>query len=182
MDREGLLVELVDGAGNPIGTGTVAQAHTAPGQLHRAFSVLLYDEGGRTLLQRRAPGKTRFASRWSNACCGHPAPGQDVAAAATDRLAAELGLAATLDEVGVFSYRAGDPATGRVEHEWDHVLVGRVRGEVTLAPDPAEVSEYAWVAPHRLDAALAADPDAYTPWLPGVLRLASRDQGERRRG
>jgi isopentenyl-diphosphate Delta-isomerase len=173
MDREALLVELVDGAGNPIGAGTVAQAHTAPGQLHRAFSVLLYDDAGRTLLQRRAPGKTRFASRWSNACCGHPAPGQAVGAAAADRLTAELGLAATLDEVGVFSYRASDPASGRVEHEWDHVLVGRVRAVVAVAPDPAEVSEYAWVAPDRLDAALAADPDAYTPWLAGVLRTAA---------
>jgi isopentenyl-diphosphate delta-isomerase len=44
---------------------------------------------------------------------------------------------------------------------------------VAVAPDPAEVSEYGWVAPDRLDAALAADPDAYTPWLAGVLRTAT---------
>jgi isopentenyl-diphosphate delta-isomerase len=171
-DRERLLVELVDGAGDPIGTGTVAQAHTPPGRLHRAFSVMLYDESGRTLLQRRAAAKTRFASRWSNACCGHPAPGQDLAAAAAGRLTAELGLASTLTEVGVFTYRAADPASGLVEHEWDHVLVGRVRHDTVVAPDPAEVSELAWVAPDRLAAALAADPDGYTPWLPGVLRTA----------
>ncbi|HEY8471838.1 MAG TPA: isopentenyl-diphosphate Delta-isomerase [Natronosporangium sp.] len=173
FDRERLLVELVSDAGDPIGTDTVGQVHRPPGQLHRAFSVMLYDEAGRVLLQRRAAGKTRFASRWSNACCGHPAPGEQLAAAATDRLAAELGLAAPLTEVGVYAYRADDPVTGLVEREWDHVLVGRVRGDTVFAPDPAEVSEYAWVAPATLDAALAANPDAYTPWLPGVLRTAA---------
>jgi isopentenyl-diphosphate delta-isomerase len=172
--REQLLVELVDERGNPVGAGTVADAHTAPGRLHRAFSVLLYDEAGRTLLQRRAPGKTRFASRWSNACCGHPAPGQDIAAAAARRLAAELGLATELREVGAFAYRAADPGSGRVEHEWDHVLVGEVSDGVAMAPDPAEVSEWAWVAPDRLHAALATEPDAYTPWLPGVLLVGRR--------
>jgi isopentenyl-diphosphate delta-isomerase len=171
VDREGLLVELVDERGQPVGSGTVAEAHASPGRRHRAFSVLLYDRAGQTLLQRRASTKTRFPSRWSNACCGHPAPGQQVAAAAADRLAAELGLSTSLVEVGVFAYRARDPATGLVEHEWDHVLVGMVQDQ-RPAPDPDEVSEYAWVAPDRLRAELAADPGAYTPWLSGVLDIA----------
>src|SRR5258707_15596891 len=85
VDREQLPVELVDRAGRAIGTCPVGKAHTAPGRLHRAFSVLLYDPAGRVLLQRRAAAKTRFALRWSNTCCGHPAPGQEVAAAARTR-------------------------------------------------------------------------------------------------
>lgn len=171
MDREALLVELVDEHGTAAGSQTVSRAHTAPGQLHRAFSVLLYDRSGRTLLQRRAPVKTRFRSRWSNACCGHPGPGEELVTAANRRLSAELGLVATLREVGAFTYRAADPDSGRVEHEWDHVLVGDLDERHSLAPDPAEVSECAWVALDRLAAALATDPDAYTPWLPQVLRL-----------
>lgn len=174
-DREQLLVELVDGAGAGIGACTVAEAHTAPGRPHRAFSVLLYDEAGRVLLQCRAAGKSRFASRWSNTCCGHPAPDQEVTAAATDRIAAELGLVANavgpLTEVGIYTYRAVDAENGRVEHEWDHVLVGALRdGEP--APDPAEVAECAWLSPERLHASMTAEPDAYTPWLAGVLRIA----------
>ena len=78
VDREQLLVELVDRGGRPLGTCQVRQAHTAPGRLHRAFSVLLYDSAGRVLLQQRAAAKTRFALRWSNTCCGHPTPGQDL--------------------------------------------------------------------------------------------------------
>src|ERR1700739_5122586 len=83
VDREQLLVELVDRAGRAFGTSTVREAHTAPGRLHRAFSVLLYDPAARMLLQQRAAVKTRFALRWSKTCCGHPAPGEDIAAAGT---------------------------------------------------------------------------------------------------
>lgn len=170
-DREQLLVELVDEHGQAQGATTVAEAHTPPGRLHRAFSVLLYDRSGRALLQQRASGKTRFASRWSNTCCGHPPPGADVSTAAADRLAAELGLAASLREAGVFTYRAADPGSGRVEHEWDHVLVGTLSGDTPVRPEPSEVSAWAWIAPERLRRSLAAEPDRYTPWLAQVLRI-----------
>jgi isopentenyl-diphosphate Delta-isomerase len=175
--REHLLVELVDETGAATGSCSVADAHTSPGRRHRAFSVLLYDDAGRVLLQRRAAVKTRFASRWSNTCCGHPAPGQDVVIAAAQRMAAELGLTpehtTVPAEVGVFRYRAADPGTGRVEREWDHVLIATLAGG-TPDPDEAEVSDYLWVLPDVLYAGIAADPGAYTPWLAGVLQVASR--------
>lgn len=167
--REQHLVELVDGAGQPTGSATVEAAHRAPGQLHRAFSVLLLDPAGRLLLQRRSAAKTRFPLRWANACCGHPAPGQPVAVAARDRLAEELGVRdVELTEVGVYVYRAGDPATGRVEHEYDHVLLGRVGTDLRPTPDPAEVAELSWLPGAQLELAMAAEPAAYAPWLAGV--------------
>ncbi len=176
-DREHLLVELVGPAGQATGSCSVAEAHTAPGRRHRAFSVLLYDGEGRVLLQRRAAVKTRFASRWSNTCCGHQAPGQDTVAAAAQRLAAELGLThgqtTPPAEVGVFQYRAADPGTGRVEHEWDHVLAAAITAG-TPVPDETEVSDCRWVFPGSLRAGIAARPGSYTPWLSGVLNVASR--------
>ena len=178
-DRERLLVELVDETGAAVGACSVAEAHAAPGRCHRAFSVLVRDEVGRVLLQRRAAVKTRFAGRWSNTCCGHPAPGQGVAAAAALRLAAELGLTpghtTPLAEVGVVRYQAVDPGSGLVESEWDHVLVAALTSG-TPAPDEAEVSEYAWVTPDELRAGITARPDAYTPWLSGVLDIATDAQ------
>ncbi|WP_280331166.1 isopentenyl-diphosphate Delta-isomerase [Nocardia wallacei] len=168
IDREALPVELVDEQGRAIGACPVAQAHTAPGRLHRAFSVLLFDADGRVLLQQRAAVKTRFPLLWTNTCCGHPAPGRDPADAAVDRLVEELGIYSTLSEVGTFTYRAADPGTGRVEHEWDHVLVGRFDG-APPRPDPAEIADHAWVWPSDLADAMVADPQRYTPWLSGVL-------------
>ncbi|MFJ2839320.1 MULTISPECIES: isopentenyl-diphosphate Delta-isomerase [Nocardia] len=172
-DREALPVELVDDAGVAIGACSVADAHRPPGTLHRAFSVLLFDRHGNVLIQQRAAVKTRFPLQWANTCCGHPAPGQPVLEAAAIRLREEFGMAAELTEVGAFRYRAGDETTGRVEHEYDHVLIG-VAGEVPPQPDPAEVATWAWIAPGSLRADLAEHPGRYTPWLAEVLEIADR--------
>jgi isopentenyl-diphosphate delta-isomerase len=174
MSREQELVELVDDAGGVLGESTVEAAHTAPGALHRAFSVLLVDPDGRTMLQRRAVSKTRFPSRWANACCGHPAPGEAVTDAAARRLGEELGVrSVALTEIGVYVYRAADPATGRVEHEYDHVLVGRVPAALALAPDPTEVAEVRWASVADLVAEVGKAPDSYAPWLNGVVSVAT---------
>ncbi|WP_327140766.1 isopentenyl-diphosphate Delta-isomerase [Nocardia sp. NBC_01327] len=173
VDREALLVELVDEQGRAAGSLAVAAAHTAPGRLHRAFSVLLFDGAGRVLLQQRAAVKTRFPRLWTNTCCGHPAPGQAVAEAAAVRLGEELGVSAALTEVGTFSYQAADGRTGRVEHEFDHVLIGRLIGQ-DPKPNPAEIDDIAWVTVGELRTAVAAAPGGYTPWLAQVIELADR--------
>ncbi|MFJ6196725.1 isopentenyl-diphosphate Delta-isomerase [Micromonospora sp. NPDC092111] len=168
--REAHLVELVDDAGQVLGEATVAAAHQSPGRLHRAFSVLLVAPDGRVLLQRRAAVKTRFPRRWANSCCGHPQPAESLAEAANRRLAEELGAdPVTLTEVGVYLYYAEDPVTGRVEFEYDHVLRADVPADLTLRPDPDEVSELRWADPTRLMAEIDADPGTYAPWLGGVV-------------
>ncbi|MET7772786.1 isopentenyl-diphosphate Delta-isomerase [Nocardia sp. NPDC005366] len=170
-DREALPVELVDDAGRAIGACPVSRAHQPPGLLHRAFSVLLFDSTGRVLLQQRAAVKTRFPLVWANTCCGHPAPGESVTDAAATRLAEELGLVTDLTEVGVFRYHAEDSHTGRVEHEWDHVVVGRLDAGQPH-PNPAEVADFAWVRPDVLRMRLCDDPTNYSPWLGSVLDIA----------
>jgi isopentenyl-diphosphate delta-isomerase len=165
--RELRPVELVADDGTSIGSSTVATAHTRPGQLHRAFSVVLFDHSGRMLLQQRAAAKIRFPLAWANSCCGHPEPGETAVAAASTRLVEELGLAdVALTEVGVYVYSAEDPASGLIEREYDHVLIGYVDPQVPLAPDPGEVATTVWTA----DLQTLAGP--YAPWLPGVLKVA----------
>lgn len=169
--REEHLVELVDTGGQPTGSATVEQAHREPGQLHRAFSVFLRDADGRVLLQQRAAVKTRFPLRWANTCCGHPTPGEAPAVAARRRLVEELGITdVTLAEVGVYSYYAEDPATGRVEYEYDHVLLGDLPADRTLRPDPDEVADCRWIPVPALLAEVENDPRSYAPWLAGVTR------------
>jgi isopentenyl-diphosphate Delta-isomerase len=175
--RERHLVELVDDDGLPIGSETVEVAHQRPGQLHRAFSVVLMNPAGQVLLQRRAAVKTRFPMRWANTCCGHPAPGEEVTVSANRRLKEELGAApVALSEVGVYVYYAEDPATGRVEWEYDHVLLGQVSGDEELVPDPDEVAELAWVDPDVLPRSIRAEPTLYSPWLAGVINQVATAQ------
>ncbi|GGT05960.1 isopentenyl-diphosphate Delta-isomerase [Streptomyces kurssanovii] len=144
-----ILLELVDEEGNTIGTAEKLSAHQAPGQLHRAFSVFLFDEQGRLLLQRRALGKYHSPGVWSNTCCGHPYPGEAPFAAAARRTYEELGVSPSLlAEAGTVRYNHPDPESGLVEQEYNHLFVGMVQKPVL--PDPEEISETAFVTPDEL--------------------------------
>ncbi len=42
------------------------------GLLHRAFSLFLFNQEGKLLLQQRADSKITFPAMWTNTCCSHP--------------------------------------------------------------------------------------------------------------
>lgn len=164
-------VEIVNEQGEFRGASPVEEAHTPPGRLHRAFSVLLYDATRQVLVQRRAETKKRFPGLWANSCCSHPGPGEDLAEAASWRVRTELGMCVTgLAEVGAFTYRATDPVSGSIEREYDHVLVGLADGEPHADPD--EIAEWRWADPEWLRADLRVRPRKYAPWFAAVLDIA----------
>lgn len=166
-------VVLVDAHDTVLGTAGKLDAHRPPGRLHRAFSVFLFDGHGNLLLQRRAAGKHHFARCWSNACCSHPSPGEDVLDAAARRCREELGVpVADAVDVGTFVYRAHDPVSGLVEHELDHVVTARAAGPVE--PNPAEVSACRWVTPAELRAWLGTGRAPVTPWLALAFDVVER--------
>ncbi|MCW2668992.1 MAG: putative isopentenyldiphosphate isomerase [Frankiales bacterium] len=171
-------VTLLDAQGRRLGTMDKLAAHQAPGHLHEAFSVLVFDDEARLLLQQRAPSKYHFGGLWSNTCCSHPHG--DVRADARDRTAAEVGLQVDLEVVGQFTYRAQDDGTGLVEHERDTVLVGYVPSGTVPRLDPDEVAATRFTTVAELEADLAARPGAYTPWLREALACA-RSAGHPRR-
>ncbi|WP_394428924.1 isopentenyl-diphosphate Delta-isomerase [Streptomyces sp. SGAir0957] len=166
---EEILLELVDEDGRTIGTAEKLAAHQPPGRLHRAFSVFLFDEQGRLLLQQRALGKYHSPGVWSNTCCGHPYPGEAPFAAAARRTFEELGVSPSLmAEAGTVRYNHPDPESGLVEQEFNHLFVGMV--QAPLAPDAEEVGATAFVTAEELAARHAADP--FSSWFMTVLDAA----------
>ncbi|MDN3297168.1 isopentenyl-diphosphate Delta-isomerase [Streptomyces ficellus] len=164
-----IMLELVDETGSTIGTAEKLAAHQAPGQLHRAFSVFLFDEEGRLLLQRRALGKYHSAGVWSNTCCGHPYPGEAPFTAAARRTFEELGVSPSLlAEAGTVRYNHPDPESGLVEQEYNHLFVGMV--QAPLRPDPLEVGETAFVTARELMERHASAP--FSAWFMTVLDAA----------
>jgi isopentenyl-diphosphate delta-isomerase len=160
-------VILVDESDRPLGVEAKLAAHEQGGRLHRAFSIFIFDSAGRMLLQRRADGKYHFGGLWTNACCSHPRPGQDLLDSAHARLRHEFGFDVPLEKRFSFVYRATDPSTGLTEHEFDHVLVGRFDG--TPKPNPDEISQWRWVEPRALLEEVDQFPERYTPWFKLVL-------------
>lgn len=163
------LVELVDDTGAAIGTAEKLMAHRAPGMLHRAVSVVLFD-GQQLLLQQRAETVDRFAGLWANTCCTHPAPGELAETAATRRLEEELGIRAEVREVGTFTYSAVDRRSGFVEFEYDHVVVGVFHGDPQA--DSSLVAAWAWTDITELRSDLAKAPEQFAPWMAQVVGIA----------
>ena len=160
-------VVLVDASDRPIGQAEKISAHQDGGRLHRAFSIFLFHPDGRMLLQRRSQDKYHFRGLWTNACCGHPRPGEETSDAARRRLREELGIECPIEKVLEFAYRATDPRSRLTEHEYDHVFMGIFAGDPV--PDPLEVGEWKWMSVAALRSDLEAHPDRYTPWLPIAL-------------
>ncbi|OQR62495.1 isopentenyl-diphosphate delta-isomerase [Streptomyces maremycinicus] len=166
---DAILLELVDENGVTIGTAEKLAAHQPPGQLHRAFSVFLFDERGRLLLQQRALGKYHSPGVWSNTCCGHPYPGEAPFAAAARRTFEELGVSPTLlAEAGTVRYNHPDPESGLVEQEYNHLFVGLVQSRPR--PDPEEVGDTAFVTPAELAERHAGG--TFSSWFMTVLDAA----------
>ncbi|MFF0157069.1 isopentenyl-diphosphate Delta-isomerase [Streptomyces sp. NPDC005263] len=166
---DAILLELVDENGVTIGTAEKLAAHQPPGQLHRAFSVFLFDELGRLLLQQRAHGKYHSPGVWSNTCCGHPYPGEAPFAAAARRTYEELGVSPSLlAEAGTVRYNHPDPDSGLVEQEYNHLFVGLVQS--APRPDPEEVGETVFVTPAELAERHAKD--TFSSWFMTVLDAA----------
>lgn len=155
-----LIPAWVDGALTPVDK---LAAHRG-GLRHPAVSVFVMD-GARTLIQRRALGKYHTPGLWANAVCTHPHWGETPEACARRRLAEELGIEGlALHPRDRVEYRA-DVGDGMVEHEVVSLFVAAAGPALALRPDPAEVMAVRWIDLSALRAAIAATPDAFTPWL-----------------
>lgn len=159
-------VVLVDGEDRETGTAPKMDAHRNGGRLHRAFSILVFDGRGRTLLQKRAAGKYHAAGQWANTCCSHPRPGESVDAAAHRKLRQELGFDCPLSESFHFTYSV-DLGHGMSEREFDHVLLGRYDGQPT--PNPDEVEAVRWATIPELLEEVRLHSQEFAPWFKIIL-------------
>ncbi|MEV0679586.1 isopentenyl-diphosphate Delta-isomerase [Actinosynnema sp. NPDC050436] len=156
-------VVLLDESGTGIGVADKAHVHHEDTPLHLAFSSYLFSPDGRLLLTRRALHKKTWPGVWTNTCCGHPAPGEDVASAVARRLVDELGLAdVRLDLVlPRFRYRAVMD-NGVVENEMCPVFRGLLDRDPT--PNPDEVDDVEWVPWAEFAPAVLAGVRPISPW------------------
>jgi isopentenyl-diphosphate Delta-isomerase len=159
-DDEALI--LVDASDRAVGALSKSACHDGAGVLHRAFSLFVFNHRGELLIQKRHPSKRLWPAYWSNSCCSHPRAGEQIEIAAARRLHEELGLAAKLEFVYKFEYRAEFGALG-TEHELCSVFVGATDREPAINTN--EIADWRWIAPAPLDAKLAGEPDAFTPWF-----------------
>lgn len=168
------------------------------GILHRAFSVFLFNDEGKLLLQQRAKDKITFPGVWTNSCCSHQLFGfspsevddseavlsgsvEGAKAAAIRKLDHELGISP--EEVPMHKFKfltrlhywAADvvthgPASPWGEHEMDFILF--IKANVHVTPNPEEVADFKYVTKDELFAMM--DPASGLIWSPWFRIIAEK--------
>ncbi|XP_017761235.1 PREDICTED: isopentenyl-diphosphate Delta-isomerase 1 [Eufriesea mexicana] len=178
---------LVDAFDKPLGEATKRDCHTVNSDgkvlLHRAFSVFLFNNKGELLLQKRSANKITFPNHYTNTCCSHPLaeiPEETeehkaigICRAARRRLSYELGIPLSQILLSDFlyltriHYQAVDGLWG--EHEIDYVLFIQ-KDNVTLDPNPDEVSELRWVSQPEMNDFVKNLNSPLSPWFKLILK------------
>ena len=154
-------VVLVNQRDEVVGTMEKMAAHKEA-VLHRAFSVFVYNSDGDILMQQRAFSKYHSGGLWTNTCCSHPRPDEDLATAAVRRLQEEMGFTTNLIKAFDFTYKAAFE-NGLHEHEFDHVFTGYYDGPVHFNKE--EVAAYAFMPVQILEDQIQETPEKFTAWF-----------------
>lgn len=154
-------VILVNNEDTERGTMEKMEAHLR-GELHRAYSVFIFNSKNELLLQRRAINKYHSGGLWTNTCCSHPQPGENMNESARKRLIEEMGIDCALKNVFNFIYKI-KLDNELIEHELDHVFIGL--SDESPKINLQEVMEWKFVEIIEIKKSLELNPESYTVWF-----------------
>lgn len=166
-------IAIVDMNDNIIGYKEKMEVHRE-GIVHRAFSVLIFNDKNEMLLQRRALEKYHSPGEWTNACCSHQREGENIEQAAIRRVKEELGIEAPkLTEQFVFHYKCKF-SNELYENEIDHVFTGIYNEEITNY-NTEEVCDTKWISYSALMKLIEQEPSSFTFWFKDIMKKIPKD-------
>lgn len=135
-------IQIVDEHDVPIKGASMNEAHSQ-GLIHRIAYVLIEDEQGKLLLQKRSLNVAVYKDCWDVAASGHVDEGESYEQAAYRELAEEVGLEGyELAELGGF-YDETNIEERRLKR-FCKVYTAQIPKGAPLNPDTQEVSEVRW--------------------------------------
>lgn len=155
------LIQVVDENDQPL-LGMTRDQAWAEGQFHRISRILLFDDSGRLLIQKRAVNMVVSPGKWDCSAAGHVDEGEDYETAAHREMQEEIGVKTDIEEVSYYS----------TEETINGFLVKRFnktyKGVINFTPDNidhAEVSAVDWISLQDLRTDCTVNPDKYTKGL-----------------
>ena len=163
-------VILVDKNDNPIGKEEKVKCHLPNGKLHRAFTVLLFNEEGKLLLTKRSQSKMLWPNDWDGTVASHPRESETYVSSAERRLPEEIGVICNLNYLFKFEYHVPYKDIGS-ENEICGTLIGILRDSSTINLVKDEIVETKWVTVDELISDLQKKPRIFCPWMLIALYL-----------
>lgn len=141
-DNQEELFIVVDRDDNILGYKTRYECHHDKTLIHRTVGVLIFDDKGRILLQKRSMTKDMEAGTWGISSAGHVTKGQTDDEAVHRELREELGVDIPLTFFKKFITEN--------ERESERAALYRGKSNGPFSPDPNEVSEVRFFDPREI--------------------------------
>jgi 16S rRNA (adenine1518-N6/adenine1519-N6)-dimethyltransferase len=162
--HDGEQFDIVDENDQVVGTKPRGEVHAA-NLLHRAVHILVFNESGELLLQKRSAWKDREPGKWDSSAAGHLEPGESYEAGAVRETEEELGIRPKLTPIGKIR------ACSNTGQEFVEVFTARHEGPFTLPP--SEIEDALFLPLEEVRAWLTARPSDFAPGFWEVWKLLS---------
>jgi isopentenyl-diphosphate delta-isomerase type 1 len=153
-------IQIVDKNDQIIGSATREEAW-AKGLYHRTIHIIIRDDNGKVLLQKRSSQKKLYPDRWTSAVSGHVDEGETSELSASRELIEEIGIDIPLEYLGKFTFNHKDG--DKIINQFNRVFQGEVSPTTAFTLEPEEVSDTKWFSQKQLANAIADNPENFTP-------------------
>lgn len=129
------------------------------GLMHRAIHVLVFNQRGQVLLQKRSMTKDRQPGLWDSSASGHVDSGEDYDACVVRELREEIGLHLSHVPQRLFKLAAS------AETDQEHVWVYRCEAEGPFQLHPEEIERGGWFDSEKVTRWMKERPEDFATAL-----------------
>ncbi|OIN94976.1 MAG: NUDIX hydrolase [Anaerolineae bacterium CG03_land_8_20_14_0_80_58_20] len=158
------LFDIVDDNDNVIGQAARSAVH-ARGLWHRGAHVLLFDNGGRLLVQKRSADRVASPSLLDCSVSEHVKAGESYPDAARRGLKEELGV----EEIDIRPVVKFKTVYGPNDNEISALYEGAA-DPATVKFDPVEIESIQWLSMEELKAGMAESRPSFCGWFVEIMR------------
>lgn len=160
-------VQVVDIKDNPI-NGAPLQKVLREGLWHRVVRVLLYDEQGNILLQKRAKHMKTYPGLWDTSSAGYVDYGENYETAATRELFEELGIKVNCLR-DVMKYHVHRDLEDGKYRRFETIFKATISRSAAITIEPEEVDEVKWFTLDEVRLLVKNNPTQVTYGLKEVV-------------
>ena len=139
LDDQSELFYLVDEEDNILGSITRAEAHDGSRKLHRAVEIIVSNERGQILFQKRSMKKDTCPGEWALSVGGHVTFGDSYEEAVVKEMQEEIGLTVPC------TFHSQVILNANHEREIVRIYTATVSNETVINFDTDEIDEIAWI-------------------------------------